>query len=62
MGKTKTIQLLMEIINKKFATKFNLEQIKYRVRKLLNSNRHPDNDAYDFVEIAKKLPQQFFFL
>jgi len=60
MGKTKTIQLLMEIINKKFATKFNLEQIKYRVLKLLNSNRHPDNDAYDFVEIAKNCPNSFF--
>lgn len=54
-GKVKTFNSLLEIINKKFGTDFNLNQMKYQVNKLLQDNfGKPEDDAYSFVELAKK--------
>ena len=57
-GKVKTMNTLVKIINKKFKTDFNLTQIKYQVSKLLKSNYGcADDDAFHFVELAKKEAQ-----
>lgn len=53
-GRTKTYQSLTEIINLRYRTDFQLAQIKYQVKKLMEANfGKPQDDAYRFVELAR---------
>ena len=62
-GKTKTMNALTNIVNKKFNTEFSVLQIKYQVNKiLLETFGCADEDAYRFVQIAtEKTKEEGYF-
>ena len=54
-GRTKTVKDLTQIINEKFRTEFDVEQVRYKVQKLMKTNFGiPSEDAMDFAKPAEE--------